>query len=85
MNSLWNLRIEGLSLRLSRASFEEEKNLEDFDFSFNINLNSRLIRDLAVCFFIEKREHVLLYSPAGTRKSNILQTLKGIWALGSSE
>ena len=47
-----------LTLRLSRASFEEEKTLEGFDFSFNPKLNARLIRDLATCVFIEKREHV---------------------------
>ncbi len=64
-----------LSLRLSRASFEEDKTLEGFDFAFNPKLNSRLIRDLATCVFVEKREHVLLYGHAGTGKTHIAEAL----------
>jgi len=64
-----------LNLRLCRASFEEEKTLECFDFSFNPKLNARLIRDLGNCSFIEKKEHVLLYGSAGVGKSHIAQAL----------
>jgi len=64
-----------LNLRLSRASFEEEKTLEGFDFSFNPKLNAKLVRDLGNCSFIEKKEHVLLYGSAGVGKSHIAQAL----------
>ncbi len=64
-----------LQLRLSRASFEEEKTLEGFDYSFNPKLNAKLIRDLGNCTFIERREHVLLYGPAGVGKSHIAQAI----------
>lgn len=64
-----------LNLRLSRASFEEEKTLEGFDFSFNPKLNAKLIRDLGTCSFIERKEHVLLYGPAGVGKSHLAQAL----------
>jgi len=64
-----------LNLRLTRASFEEEKTLEGFDFSFNPKLNAKLIRDLGNCVFIEKKEHVLLYGSAGVGKSHIAQAL----------
>ncbi len=64
-----------LNLRLSRASFEEEKTLEGFDFSFNPKLNAKLIRDLGNCSFIEKKEHILLYGSAGVGKSHIAQAL----------
>lgn len=64
-----------LNLRLSRASFEEEKTLEGFDFSFNPKLNVKLVRDLGTCSFIEKKEHVLLYGSAGVGKSHIAQAL----------
>lgn len=64
-----------LNLRLSRASFEEEKTLEGFDFSFNPKLNAKLIRDLGNCSFIEKKEHVLLYGSTGVGKSHIAQAL----------
>jgi DNA replication protein DnaC len=64
-----------LNLRLSRASFEEEKTLEGFDFSFNLKLNAKLIRDLGNGAFIEKKEHVLLYGAAGVGKSHVAQAL----------
>ncbi|HSB06180.1 MAG TPA: IS21-like element helper ATPase IstB [Thermodesulfobacteriota bacterium] len=64
-----------LNLRLSRASFEEEKSLEGFDFSFNPKLNAKVIRDLGNGSFIEKREHVLLYGSTGVGKSHIAQAL----------
>ena len=64
-----------LNLRLTKASFEEEKTLEDFDFSFNAKLNAKFIRDLGNCVFIEKREHVLLYGSAGVGKTHLAQAL----------
>jgi DNA replication protein DnaC len=64
-----------LNLRLSRASFEEEKTLEGFDFSFNPKLNAKLIRDLGNCSFIEKKEHVLFYGSTGVGTSHIAQAL----------
>lgn len=64
-----------LNLRLSRASFEEEKTLEGFDFCFNPKLNAKLVRDLGNCSFIEKKEHILLYGPTGVGKSHIAQAL----------
>jgi len=64
-----------LNLRLTKASFEEEKTLEGFDFSFNPKLNTKLIRDLGNCVFIEKREHILLYGSAGVGKTHIAQAM----------
>jgi DNA replication protein DnaC len=64
-----------LAQRLLRASFEEEKTIEGFDFSFNAKVNSFLIRDLARCSFIVREEHVLICGPAGTGKSHIAQAL----------
>jgi DNA replication protein DnaC len=64
-----------LNLRLTKASFEEEKILEEFEFSFNPKLNAKLIRDLGNCVFIEKREHVLFYGSAGVGKTHLAQAL----------
>jgi hypothetical protein len=58
-----------LSVRLTKASFEEEKTLEGFDFTFNLKVNHKLIRDLATCAFVEKGEHVLLYGPRAQAKA----------------
>lgn len=64
-----------LKVRLFRASFEEEKTIEGFDFSFDPKLNTRLVSDLATCIFIEKREHILLYGPAGVGKTHLAQAI----------
>jgi DNA replication protein DnaC len=66
---------QSLRLRLQRASFEEPKTLEDFDFAGNPHLNPAALRDLATGLFIERREHVLLYGPAGTGKTHLAQAL----------
>jgi len=64
-----------LAQRLSRASFEEEKSLEGFDFSFNPKIKRSLIKNLATCIFIERKEHVLIYGPAGVGKTHLAQAL----------
>lgn len=64
-----------LRLRLQRASFEEPKTLEDFDFASSPALNPAAVRDLATGLFIERREHILLYGPAGTGKTHLAQAL----------
>ena len=45
-----------LATRIIRARFEEEKNLEGFDFNFNPKLPAAYIRELATCQFIERKE-----------------------------
>jgi DNA replication protein DnaC len=64
-----------LDQRISRASFEEEKTLEGFDFSFNPKIKRALITNLATSIFIEKKEHVLIYGPAGVGKTHLAQAI----------
>lgn len=64
-----------LAQRLSRASFEQEKTLEGFDFSFNPKIKRSLVKNLATCIFIEKKEHVLIYGPAGVGKTHLAEAL----------
>jgi len=64
-----------LAQRLSRASFEQQKTLEGFDFSFNPTVKRSLVSNLATCIFIEKKEHVLIYGPAGVGKTHLAQAL----------
>lgn len=64
-----------LSSRISKAHFEEQKTLEEFDFSFNPEIPARRIRDLGTCQFIERKESVLLCGPVGVGKSHIAQAL----------
>jgi len=64
-----------LATRMYRARFEEEKNLEGFDFSFNPKLPAAYIRELATCQFIERKESVILCGPVGVGKTHLAQAL----------
>ena len=64
-----------LTQRLSRASFDEQKIIEDFDFSFNPKIKRSLVRDLGTCLFIDKKEHVLICGSAGVGKTHLAQAL----------
>src|SRR5207245_5383031 len=64
-----------LDLRLRRASFDLEKTLEGFDFSFNPSINRQQVFDLATCRFVERHETVLIQGPAGVGKSHLAQAL----------
>ncbi len=64
-----------LAVRIQKASFEEEKTLEGFDFAFNPRIKRGVVTDLATCLFVEKREHVLVYGPAGVGKTHLAQAL----------
>lgn len=64
-----------LHIRLKRAGFEQEKTLEDFDFTFNSNIPKTRLIDLATCRFIDRQENVLLVGPTGVGKSHVVQGL----------
>ena len=50
-----------LATALRRANFRNQKTLEEFDFSFNPNINRSLVMDLASCRFMT-REYAYLSS-----------------------
>ena len=66
---------KALSLRLRKARFEENKTLADFDLTYNPKIPAPLIRDLATCGYLDRKESVLLYGPVGVGKSHIAQAL----------
>ena len=61
--------------RLKKAEFKGSKTLENFDFSFNPEINQAMIRDLATCRFIQECHPVLIMGPCGTGKSHLAQAL----------
>ena len=63
------LEAKKLANRIRGACFEEEKTLEGFDFSFNPKIRKSHISELSTCLFVEKKEHVPIYGPAGVGKS----------------
>lgn len=64
-----------LKNRIQKASFEEEKTLEGFDFGFNPQLPSRKIRDLTTCRFLDRRENIILCGLPGVGKTHIAQAI----------
>ena len=64
-----------LAERLHRARFEEEKTLEEFDWSFNPQIPAEQLRNLATCAFVTRRESVLLCGPVGVGKTHAAQAL----------
>ena len=63
------------SLRLRRAAFRSHKTLDQFDFSFNPNINSALIQELITGRFIKEKVAALIVGPCGTSKSHIAQAI----------
>ena len=64
-----------LASAFRRANFRSQKTLEEFDFTFNPNINRALITDLASGRFIEEKVCTLIVGPCGTGKSHIAQAL----------
>jgi DNA replication protein DnaC len=64
-----------LALAVRRANFRNQKTLEEFDFSFNPNINRSLVTDLASCRFIAEKVCVFIVGPCGTGKSHLAQAL----------
>jgi DNA replication protein DnaC len=64
-----------LSQRLRKASFQTNKTLEVFDFTFNPTIDKRLIMDLATCRFMDEKVPVLIAGPCGTGKSHLAQAI----------
>lgn len=64
-----------LDQRLRRASFEHQKTLEDFDFTFNPQVPRAKVLELATCAFVARRENLCLVGQTGVGKSHIAQAL----------
>ena len=64
-----------LELRLRRAKFDQEKVLEEFDFSFNPSIPKPKILELATCRFVVERRNLVLVGPTGVGKSHVAQAL----------
>lgn len=64
-----------LKQRITKATFEEEKTLEGFDFSINPSVPARRIKDLAACNFLHRRENVIICGLPGVGKTHLAQAI----------
>jgi DNA replication protein DnaC len=60
---------KNLSLRLAKASFEQEQTLEAFDWDAPVTFDRDRVRDLFGLGFLERNEDVLLLGPVGVGKT----------------
>ena len=61
--------------RIKAARFPTVKSLDSFDFKAIPSLNKTLIRELARCEYIDRRENVIALGPSGTGKTHIAMGL----------
>jgi DNA replication protein DnaC len=65
-----------LERRRKHAGFRDQnKTLDNFDFTFNPKMNRSLVFDLATAAFIDRREDALFLGPGGTGKSHLAQAI----------
>ena len=64
-----------LASALRRANFRNQKTLEEFDFTFNPNINRSLVMELSSCRFLDEKVCVFVIGPCGTGKSHLAQAL----------
>lgn len=64
-----------LQAAFRRANFRNQKTIEEFDFSFNPNINRSLIVELCSCRFMTEKVCIFIIGPCGTGKSHLAQAL----------
>jgi DNA replication protein DnaC len=65
-----------LERRRKQAQFRDpQKNLDNFDFTFNPKMNRSLVFDLATSAFIARHEDSLFVGPPGSGKSHLAQAI----------
>lgn len=62
---------KALAKRVKQACFPVTKTLEEFDFDFQPKLDVKLVKTLATCEFVDKKENVLLVGQPGTGKTHL--------------
>lgn len=66
-----NRRENSYKKRYSRAKLPYQKRIEDFDFSFQPNMDRRIVNDFATCQFIDMRKNIVFIGKPGVGKSHI--------------
>jgi len=64
-----------LTMRLSKSYLNPVKTLETFDFGFNAKIQASLIKELASCGFVDKKQNIFILGPSGVGKSHLAQAL----------
>lgn len=62
-----------LTKMLSKSRLDLTKTLETFNFDFNTKIQASLIKELASCSFVEKKQNIFILGPSGVGKSHLAQ------------
>jgi DNA replication protein DnaC len=66
-----NRRENSYRKRYSKAKLPAQKQIEDFDFSFQPSVDKRIINDCSTCQFITARRNIVLIGNPGTGKTHL--------------
>jgi DNA replication protein DnaC len=66
---------KNIAMRTAMARFPFVKPLETFDFSYQPSIDSKLVRQLASCHFIEHGDNVIVLGPPGVGKTHLAVSL----------
>jgi DNA replication protein DnaC len=64
-----------ISMNTNMARFPYVKTMEAFDFEFQPTVDSKKMRELSGCLYIERTENILLLGPPGTGKTHLAVSL----------
>lgn len=64
-----------MARRLSISQLDPGKTLEFFDFSENVSIPEKSIRELANCQFMKNADNILFLGPSGVGKSHLAQAI----------
>jgi len=76
-----NRRTNSYKKRYAKAKLPAHKNIEDFDFSFQLSIDKRMINDCLTCNFIIEKRNIVFIGNLGTgnyRKFLFMERNKGI-------
>ena len=60
---------------IKNANLGKYKNIFEFDFDFNPNINRQKIMNLATCEFIKRNENIMFVGPAGVGKTCLAKSI----------
>ncbi|MEE9537506.1 MAG: IS21-like element helper ATPase IstB [Desulfobacterales bacterium] len=72
LDSEWKGRHrKGVESRLKMARFPWIKTLDQFDFSFQLSIDKKVIRELSTLAFVDRAENVIILGPPGVGKTHL--------------